>query len=90
MLGAAALPAVRDGGAFVAVTGPSTPQSERGIRVGTVHVVSESDALARLATLAVEGVLTPRVAETYPIEKASDAYAAIEAGGVRGAIVIVP
>ncbi|WP_028049753.1 zinc-binding dehydrogenase [Cellulomonas sp. URHD0024] len=90
VLGAPALAAVRDGGTFVAVTEPSTPAPERDIRVQTVHVVSDAAALTALAALAVDGVLTPRVAQTYPIEKASDAYAAVATGGVRGGIVLVP
>lgn len=89
-LGAPALVAARDGGVLVAVTAPATPAPERGIRVKTVHVVSGSAGLADVAALAVEGVLTPRVADTYPFEKAGDAYAAVEAGGLRGVVVLVP
>jgi NADPH:quinone reductase-like Zn-dependent oxidoreductase len=89
-LGAPALALVRDGGALVAVTRPSTPAPERGIRVSTVHVVSDSAGLAQVAELAVAGVLTPRIADTYPLEKAADAYDAIAAGGLRGGVVLVP
>lgn len=89
-LGSAALDAVRDGGVLVAVTEPSTPAPERGIRVSTVHVVSDSAGLSQVAALAAEGVLTPRVADTYPLEKAADAYDAVAAGGLRGVVVLVP
>jgi D-arabinose 1-dehydrogenase-like Zn-dependent alcohol dehydrogenase len=37
---------------------------------------------------AENGVLTLRVAETYPAEKAGDAHARLEAGGTRGRCVI--
>ncbi|MGY4644366.1 zinc-binding dehydrogenase [Cellulomonas sp. URHB0016] len=90
VVGAPALAAVRDGGAFVAVTGPGTPQAERGVRVETVHVVGDGAQLAALADLAAAGSLSTRVAATYPLAEAAQAYRAVAAGGLRGAVVLVP
>ncbi len=91
VLGAPSLAAVRDGGTFVAVTRPSTPAPERGIRVSTLAVVSDGAALEALALLAADGTITPRVAATYPLRQASAAYDALEAGsGLRGGVVLVP
>src|SRR5690348_15215764 len=44
-LGAPALAAVRDGGAFVGLLDPLTPPAERGIAVQTVHVHAEAGQL---------------------------------------------
>ncbi|MDM7830111.1 alcohol dehydrogenase catalytic domain-containing protein [Cellulomonas edaphi] len=91
VLGAPALAAVRDGGAFVAVTRPATPAPERGIRVTTLAVVSDAAATEALAVLAADGTITPRVAATYPLRDASAAYAEVEGGtGRRGGVVLVP
>ena len=90
-LGAPALAAVRDSGSC---SWPSPrrprprPSAESAWRPCTS---SASPRVSRtLAALAVEGILTARVADTYPFEKAGDAYAAVEAGGLRGLVVLVP
>jgi NADPH:quinone reductase-like Zn-dependent oxidoreductase len=36
------------------------------------------------------GLLTPRVAQTYPLSQAAEAYARFARGGQRGRIVLVP
>ncbi len=46
---------------------------------------AELDALLRLAG---SGVLTPRVAETYAPSQAAEAHRRLEAGGVRGRLVL--
>ncbi|MGW0632195.1 zinc-binding dehydrogenase [Streptomyces sp. NPDC002758] len=38
--------------------------------------------------LAEEGRLTPRVAQTLPAEQASEAHRLLEAGGLRGRVVL--
>ncbi|WP_227980935.1 NADP-dependent oxidoreductase [Nocardia spumae] len=92
--GQAVLPAVRDGGSFVilrpaALGGGVTP--ERDISVHLVMVADHLDdphALGELSRLASEGALTLRVARTVPAEQAARAHEVLEAGGVRGRIVL--
>lgn len=90
VVGAPALAPVRAGGAFVAVTGPGTPAAERDVRVETVHVVADGHRLAELAALALDGAITARVAATYALADAAEAYRAVAAGGLRGAVVLLP
>ena len=89
-LGATALGAIHDGGTFVAVTDPSEPESERGIRVATVHVQPDGARLADLSQGVDAGWLRLRVAASYPLADAASAHRAIEQGGIRGRIVLVP
>lgn len=84
------LPAVRDGGTMVTVGGWSGP-SERGIAVHPVRVYTaahRTDLLDRLRQQAEDGTLTLRVARTFPAAEAADAHRLLEAGGVRGRIVL--
>ncbi|WP_024803703.1 NADP-dependent oxidoreductase [Nocardia sp. BMG51109] len=95
LLGAAVLPAVRDNGSYVALRPPVLTggvESERGIDLDYVMVtdhVRDSAALRELSRLAGEGVLTLRVARTFPAEQAAEAHRLLEAGGVRGRLVLV-
>jgi NADPH:quinone reductase-like Zn-dependent oxidoreductase len=82
--------AVRDGGKIVTVRGHTGPQ-ERGITWHPVlvrNVATDHAALDALRRQAEEGVLTPRVADTIPAEKAAEAHRRLEAGGVRGRLVL--
>ncbi|MQY20431.1 NADP-dependent oxidoreductase [Nocardia macrotermitis] len=94
LLGSAVLPAIRDGGAYVALRPPrlsGTVESERGIDVHYVMVldrVHDSAGLAELSRLASVGVLTLRVAQTFPATEAAEAHRRLEAGGLRGRIVL--
>ena len=84
-----ALPAVRDGGAYTAVRGFSG--SERDIRSTPTFVrnyVHEAGKLDRLRQQVEDGEITLRVAEVYAPERAADAHRRLEAGGVRGRLVI--
>jgi NADPH:quinone reductase-like Zn-dependent oxidoreductase len=47
-----------------------------------------SDKLDELRLLTEEGKLTLRVARTYPAAEAVEAHRALEAGGVRGRLVL--
>ena len=91
VIGSAVLPAIRDAGQLAAVRA-FDGQPERGI---TVHAVRVSDyahnqeALRRLSSLAAQGDLALRVAETLPPEQAADAHRMLESGGIRGRLVIV-
>ena len=85
-----AIPAVRDGGAFTSVRGfAGVPQ--RGIRFTTTFVRTydrEFEKLDRLRQQVEAGVLTLRVADVYPPERAGEAHGRLQAGGTRGRLVI--
>ena len=84
------LPAVKDGGAVATVRGYRGDGS-RGLRVHPAlvrRVAQDRAALDRLRQQAEDGVLTLRVAQTFPAEKAAEAHRMLEAGGVRGRLVL--
>ena len=86
----ALLPAVRDGGRFISVRGWQGVAT-RGIEFLTAAVFEEyrsHEKLDRLRSLAEQGVLVPRVAEALPAERAAEAHRRMEAGGVRGRLVL--
>jgi len=92
LLGPAAFPALRDGGALAAVRAWRGGEAERGIRIEQVWVRTVLDRtgwLDRLRTLAARGVLRLRVAATYPPEQAAEAHRLMEAGGLRGRALVV-
>jgi NADPH:quinone reductase-like Zn-dependent oxidoreductase len=85
-----AIPAVRDGGRVATVRGFQGTQ-ERGTSCHPVLVRSyaqEQAKLDELRRLAEDGRLTLRVAATFPAEQAPDAHRRLEAGGVRGRLVL--
>ncbi|KAB8196876.1 zinc-binding dehydrogenase [Nonomuraea phyllanthi] len=90
VLGLAALDAVRDGGAFVALSSGVAPVALRGTDVATVLFRADAHQLAEVVRLVEDGRLTLRVADTYPLERAAEAHARLAAGGVRGRLVLVP
>ncbi|WP_422392074.1 NADP-dependent oxidoreductase [Arthrobacter sp. N1] len=84
------VPALRDGGVFISVRGWKG-EPTRDIRFEAAWVFDEYHSQAKLDSLrqAVEdGVLTPRVAGTLPAEQAPEAHRRLEAGGVRGRLVL--
>jgi NADPH2:quinone reductase len=90
LIGKPILAAVRDGGALAAVR-PFRDDTERGIAIHGVMVVEyahEQAKLDRLRQLVEDGALTLRVARTFTPEQAPQAHRALEAGGVRGRLVI--
>jgi NADPH:quinone reductase len=90
LLGPAILPAVRSGGQLLAVR-PFQGETERGITISLVlvgHHLHEGARLAELADLAAKGVITLRIAELIPCERAGEAHRRLEAGGVRGRLVL--
>lgn len=90
VLGEPALEWVRDGGRYLGVIPQAEPASVRGVRTGAVEVSAEGARLAELVRLVDEGVLTTRVAETFPLDEAAKAHARLDEGGVRGRLVLVP
>lgn len=82
--------AVRDGGAFTSVRG-FIGDPQRGVNFTATSVRTydgEYEKLDHLRQMAEAGTITLRVAETYPLERASDAHTRLEAGGTRGRLVI--
>jgi NADPH:quinone reductase-like Zn-dependent oxidoreductase len=88
-LGYPALDAVRGGGSVAAFRGAG-PIPFRGIRVLPMSSHADGAALAGLSALAASGKLTLRVAETYPLADAARAHQRLEAGGLRGRLVLIP
>ena len=90
LLGPPILLAVRDGGQLIAVR-PFAGETERGIDIKLVLVgdyATNQPALRELSRQAGAGELTLRLAESFAPERAADAHRALEAGGVRGRLVI--
>lgn len=84
-----ALDAVRARGAFAAFAGTG-PVPLRGIRVVPVTIHADGAALTGLSGLAAAGKLTLRIADAYPLAEAAKAHQRLQAGGVRGRLVLVP
>ncbi|MFE6777240.1 zinc-binding alcohol dehydrogenase family protein [Streptomyces sp. NPDC057702] len=84
------VPAVADGGALATVRGWAGPAG-RGI---AVHPVMAPDGMADTAKLDTlrrqveEGVLSLHVADVLPAEEAARAHRLLEAGGLRGRLVL--
>ena len=86
----ALLPAVADDGGFATVRGFKAA-APRGITLHQVWVreyALEQGKLDRLRQQVEDGQITLRVAQTFPPEEASEAHRLLEAGGVRGRLVI--
>jgi NADPH:quinone reductase-like Zn-dependent oxidoreductase len=84
------VPAVRDGGAIATPRWYSGP-NERGITWHPVNVsrhTTRHNVLEELRDLVEAGVLSTPVAETLPAHQAALAHRKLEAGGVRGRIVL--
>ncbi|MFF2023503.1 NADP-dependent oxidoreductase [Streptomyces sp. NPDC058171] len=84
-VGTLALDAVRGGGSLVSVRG-NAPTPLRGIRVGNVWIRADGP---RLAEVAAAG-LRPRIADVLPLDEVAEAHRRLEAGGLRGRLVLVP
>ncbi|MBO4255635.1 NADP-dependent oxidoreductase [Streptomyces griseorubiginosus] len=90
LLGETALEWVRDGGAYAGVMPPLLPAPVREIRTAAVTVTADGARLKELVALVDAGVLTTRVAETYPLNDAPKAHARLAQGGIRGRLVLLP
>src|SRR4051794_20311414 len=87
---AAVLPAVKDGGVVTTVRG-YRGNGERDLRVLPVLVrdyAQEAEALDRLREQVEKGELPLRVARISPAADAAEAHRRLEAGGVRGRLVL--
>ncbi|MET8003690.1 NADP-dependent oxidoreductase [Nonomuraea glycinis] len=96
LVGPRLLDAARDGGSYVRFrTGrePGGHDLDGGgrITVRTTFVpeyAGRTDKLDQIRRLAESGALVPRVAATLPAAEAADAHRRLEAGGVRGRLVL--
>jgi NADPH:quinone reductase-like Zn-dependent oxidoreductase len=83
-------PAIRDGGGMAVVRGWDG-EPGRGITVHPIMVfghAKDTDSLEQLRKYAETGKVTLRVARTFPPEQAAEAHRVLEAGGVRGRLVL--
>ncbi len=86
----AILAAVRDGGTLIDLRFWDA-QPERGIKVVHANVrsrVTDHAAITALREQVEQGVLSLRVAQTYPADSVADAHAHLDRGGLRGRIVL--
>lgn len=90
LLNGLAVPAIADGGRLVTVREWEGP-AERGIIIRSVrvrHSATDTQGLERLVRQAELGVLTLRVAQVLPATAAAQAHRLLEAGGIRGRLVL--
>lgn len=59
-----------------------------GKRIVLASLRDEAEDWAELGRLVASGAVKPWVAQVFPLERAADAFAALEAGGVAGKVVI--
>jgi NADPH:quinone reductase len=77
---------VRDGGRVTSVTGEF--ESVRGIQSRRVGVQPDKAGLETIVRLAESGALTSKVGQTFPVDRAADAYRAFEANESHDRVVI--
>lgn len=90
LLHEAILPAVRDGGQVASVRA-FEGDTDRDIQVHQIRVfdvLDRTDQLQRIADLAADGHLQPRVADTYSASDAASAHERFAEGGVRGRLLL--
>ncbi len=84
------VPAVKDGGRIAVVRGWDG-EPGRGISVDKILVsshVKETAKIERLVEQVEDGTLSLRVAQVFPAKLAAEAHRKLEAGGVRGRLVL--
>jgi len=85
-----ALPAIADGGAIAVIRAWDGP-TERHItlhRIQSPAFATNTALLDQLVRQVEQGILTLRVADVLPADQAVDAHRRLEAGGVRGRLVL--
>lgn len=84
------LPAIKDGGGLAAVR-PWQGDTERNITVHPIWVseyLTSQHLLDRLGRMVEEGLITLRVAQTFTPEQTGEAHRLLQAGGIRGRLVV--
>jgi NADPH:quinone reductase len=82
--------ALREGGTAVFTRPPDPAEPDRDLRFETVLVQPDRAMLTRLAEDLAAGRLRTRVAHVLPLEEAARAHELVEAGGLRGKVVLRP
>lgn len=88
-LAAGTADAVRHGGGFVSLLN-SAPMARRQIRMTNLAWHTDAERLTKLVAYAGSGLISLRVAKTFPLVRIADAHRALATGGLRGRIVLVP
>jgi NADPH:quinone reductase len=89
-LGGTAHEALRGAGTFVALVRPFAPLPLRGTKVVVHEAWSNPEVLAELVALVESSVIAVPNAVAYPLGAAAKAHEAMEGGGLRGRLVLVP
>ena len=89
-VGARAGAAVADGGVLVTTRHTAPVDPARGLRQEVVLVRADQQALRELVDAVAKGRLRTRVAATLPLAEAAEAHRRVEAGGLRGKLLLVP
>jgi NADPH:quinone reductase-like Zn-dependent oxidoreductase len=89
----AALDTLREGGLLVSIPGGPSEDAiaeaeRRGVRLTGILVEPDGHALGKIAALVSDGRLRVAVERSLPLEQAAEAHRLLEAGGVRGKIVL--
>ena len=90
LLNERALGAIRDGGGLAVVRGWDGP-AERGItihKVAVFSVLERTDWLRKLSEMVTAGAITLRPLDTFGPEQAAEAQQRMDAGGLRGRVLI--
>jgi NADPH:quinone reductase-like Zn-dependent oxidoreductase len=90
--GATALPALRDGGVLVTLSGTSVgPLRELAgerVRIAGILVEPDRTGMEAIAGLVAAGALRPHASQTFPLEEAARAHEVGEAGRTQGKLVL--
>lgn len=90
LIGDSAMALVRDGGATALLRAAQVASDGRlrHTQISVTQRTLDTHALAWLAERAREGTLVPRVGTRLPLTRAREAYAQVQAGGLRGRVVL--
>jgi NADPH2:quinone reductase len=89
VLGEPVIPAVADGGKYVSLMGMAAPVVGDRVTLLIQAVTADPVALRTVADLADRGELTTRVAATFSLTEVAEAHRLLEAGGLRGRVLLV-
>nr|WP_253705449.1 zinc-binding dehydrogenase [Brachybacterium sp. P6-10-X1] len=85
------VPAAKDGATVVTILRGDKGERDRGVTFWSIVVskyAKNPEALDTLRQQAEDGVVTLRVADALPIDQGPEAHRRLEAGGVRGRLVL--